>query len=217
MEGRIIKTTNNSDEISVLSEVSSGAQQAVILLEGRRNIPQADADKLQKFGEWIAEKFPGVLFRSGNADGSDTAFARGVTATDPSRLQYVLPTDGMGRQRRHPVARCYSLTDLPQVELERLSDISAEVSPRARRLVDAACGRLNNRFLAGKGRFLLRDTLKVAGFPGIDLQPVTLGIFYVDPADPDAGGTGHTIRVCRRKGIQVVTQETFLKWPTEGW
>ncbi len=199
-----------SDAASAFFAELSQKDTAVLLTEGRRNIPSADAGRLFECGKWLAEKLPKVLFRSGNAEGSDTAFARGITAADPSRMQYVLPTAGMARSRRHFGAACYCLEDLSQDELERLSDISAEASPRVRRLVDAACGRLNNRFLAGKGRFLLRDTLKVAGSTEIDLAPADIGLFYVDPDDPEAGGTGHTIRVCRLNDIAVVTQEVFL-------
>ena len=36
-------------------------------------------------------------------------------------------------------------------------------------------------------------------------QPVA-GLFFGDPADPEAGGTGHSIRVCRNAGVPVVFQ-----------
>lgn len=47
-------------------------------------------------------------------------------------------------------------------------------------------------------------------------SPADIGLFYVDPDDPEAGGTGHTIRVCRLKDVPVITQDIFLKFMSEG-
>jgi len=107
------------------------------------------------------------------------------------------------------------LGDLPQPELETLCDASIAASPRIKRLAEAACGRIQNSRLAGKGKYLLRDTLKVTGSPTLGLAPATLGLFYVDLTDPEAGGTGHTIRVCRLQGIPVVFQNEFRKWAND--
>jgi hypothetical protein len=40
----------------------------------------------------------------------------------------------------------------------------------------------------------------------------SLGLFvlYVDLSDPEAGGTGHTIRVCRQQGIPVAFQDSWM-------
>ena len=53
--------------------------------------------------------------------------------------------------------------------------------------------------LRATAQLILRDTLKVTGTD--DMPPPTAGIFYVHPADPGRGGTGHTIRVCRRAKV----------------
>lgn len=39
----------------------------------------------------LAEKFPRLRFRSGNAPGSDEAFSNGIAAVDPTRLEIVAP------------------------------------------------------------------------------------------------------------------------------
>ncbi|MBK7851757.1 MAG: hypothetical protein IPJ66_11685 [Bacteroidetes bacterium] len=66
-------------------------QQPVILLEGTRKLANEQFGKLVLFGEFIAKKFPHVRFRSGNASGSDDAFAQGVRKVAPDRMQIVLP------------------------------------------------------------------------------------------------------------------------------
>ncbi|MFW6152124.1 MAG: hypothetical protein ACOC6C_04030 [Verrucomicrobiota bacterium] len=77
----MFELTKKADTASVFFQKLSQTQGAVILTESRRNIPTADADRLFECGKWLAEKLPKVLFRSGNAEGSDTAFARGTGHT----------------------------------------------------------------------------------------------------------------------------------------
>ena len=195
-----------------LPQVLLEAPCPVVLVEGRRALPEGAAGQLRDTGIWLACRFPNAIFRSGNAEGSDTAFAEGVTSADPARMQYVLPSPNMGKKRRHPDSPCYTLTDLPTGELERLCDLSIAASPKIKPLANAACGRIRSGPLAGKGRYLLRDTLKVTGSPTLELAPASLGLFYVDLDNPEAGGTGHTIRVCRGHGIEVVFQDVCLHW-----
>jgi hypothetical protein len=194
----------------VLSLLEQG--EPVVLIEGRRALPDGVAEQLEGVGAYLADRYPNVIFRSGNAEGSDTAFSLGVVSIDPSRMEYVLPSPNMGKKRRHPDSPFSSLSELPQEELERLCDLSVEVSPKSKPLTFAACGRIQSRPLAGRGRYLLRDTMKVLGSPALNLAPAVLGLFYVDLADPDAGGTGHTIRVCRQHNVPVVFQNEFLGW-----
>ena len=63
-----------------------------------------------------------------------------------------------------------------------------------------------------KTRYLLRDTLKVAGSPEQGLRPAAAGIFYVHEDDPMSGGTGHTIRVCLRLSVPVYVQSQWRAW-----
>ena len=79
-------------------------QHPVILVEGRRALPDGVAEQLTAFSQQLAEEYPNATFRSGNAEGSDNSFAIGIAAVDPQRIQLVVTTPGMGRKRRHPEA-----------------------------------------------------------------------------------------------------------------
>ena len=43
----------------------------------------------------------------------------------------------------------------------------------------------------------------------------TVACFMVDLADTEAGGTGHTIRVCRQAGVPMVFQNVWTAWIAE--
>ena len=45
-----------------------------------------------------------------------------------------------------------------------------------------------------------------------DLTPATVGIFYLDLADPDAGGTGFTMKLCQFENVPVIDQCTWFEW-----
>lgn len=62
--------------------------------------------------------------------------------------------------------------------------------------------------------YRLRDALKVLGDPALNLAPATVGIFYVKETDPLAGGTSHTIRVCRTVRLPVISQTEWRNWLT---
>ena len=66
--------------------------------------------------------------------------------------------------------------------------------------------------LKAKSCYILRDTIKVIGAKQLSLDPASIGIFYVKAIDPMNGGTGHTIRVCQKKGVPVVFQDEWMKW-----
>ena len=68
--------------------------QSVILLEGMRVLLDSDKDKLVTLARLLTEQFPDAKFRTGNASGTDEAFAKGVAEADPSRLEYILPYAG---------------------------------------------------------------------------------------------------------------------------
>ena len=53
--------------------------------------------------------------------------------------------------------------------------------------------------------------MKVIGYSE-EFGPPVCGLFYVDLSDPEAGGTGHTIRVCRQQGIPVAFQDSWMHW-----
>lgn len=195
-----------------LNLVFAQAKHPVALIEGTRRLPESDISLLRQLGQLLAKRFPNVTFRSGNAEGSDTVFAEAVAAIDPARIEYVLPSAGMGRKRRYPDSPNYALEELPKVAETRLAEYTVEATPRVERLVNAHRGIVHNRCLAAKGRYLMRDTLKVTGAKEAGIPPATAGIFYVNEADPLGGGTGHTIRVCLQHKVPVVLQHIWANW-----
>jgi hypothetical protein len=189
--------------------ILSKAERPVMLLEGTRELPEEDAAKLEAVGRWLAETFPQARFRTGNAEGSDAAFARGVAAVDPARLEYVLPYGGHRKKALATHSYQITLTDLPKVAEARAARDTAEASPAYGSLL---AKRETVPSVGAKARYLLRDTLKVTGSPENGLPPATVGLFYVNAADPMKGGTGHTIRVCCRRGVPVAFQEEWMGW-----
>ena len=79
------KTMTFSDFTALVSQNPDG----VVLLEGRRTIPEDDAKHAHAIAVSLALKFPQLRFRSGNAEGTDEAFSKGIAEVDSSRLQVV--------------------------------------------------------------------------------------------------------------------------------
>ncbi len=185
-------------------------ERPVILLEGTRKVPTADSQRLSRFGEQIARLLPHAHFRSGNAPGADQAFAAGVCRVRPASIQCVGPRQSHRVQERTAGANAFSLDQVPDAELAALMETTLDASPGYRGLINLYQRQRKWDRHTIKLAYLLRDTLKVVGSPTLDLTPATFGIFYVNKANPDSGGTGHTIRVCRVCGVPVVYQNTWL-------
>ena len=186
----------------------AGHQQPVILLEGTRDVPEHDCQRLTDLGALLAREIPQAIFRSGNADGSDTFFARGVESVDPTRMQLVTPTAGHRKKNRHPENYVVPLDDVSEVHEDKLAYHTNEATPANRAIIEK---RNIVPRLKAKARYLIRDTLKVLGDPENNLKPATAGIFYTKP-DPMAGGTGHTIRVCEQHDVPVFLQSIWGSW-----
>ena len=67
------------------------ASDPLILVEGRRSIPEPSARRARSVAALLARRFPRLRFRSGNATGADEAFAAGIIATAPERLEIIAP------------------------------------------------------------------------------------------------------------------------------
>lgn len=186
-------------------------ERPVILLEGRRAIPPDEAEKAARLGRLLAERFPRARFRSGNAEGSDTAFSEGVALLDASRLEVVTPYAGH-RHKARVGGACYtSPAEVDRLREPELLMETVKATPANRRLIEQY-GKSGKG--AAKASYLVRDTLKVLGIEGRLARPVA-ALFWVDLKDPEAGGTGHTIRVCRRQGVPVLFQDTWSAWLPE--
>ena len=80
--------------------------------------------------------------------------------------------------------------------------------------------KLIDKYVAGardwysiKAAYIIRDTIKALGTD--EIKPATFGIFYDDLEDPMTGGTGHTMDVCKKNGIEVVDQRVWFGWLEE--
>ena len=114
---------------------------------------------------FLANEFPQAIFRSGNADGSDSLFARGVNAVSPDRMQLVTPTKGHRKAYRHPVNYAIPLDTVSAVHEETLAYHTNAATPENSRIIDK---RNDIPQLKSKARYLLRDTLMVLGDPACD-------------------------------------------------
>jgi len=202
------------DRLRDLCEFLDGIEKPVLLVEGTRSLPDGDTPLLRQLGALLAKRLPGAIFRTGNAEGSDTAFAQGVASVEPGRIQFVLPTAGMGRSRIPAESPRFVLADVSPPAQDRLAEytVRATGTRDTLRMVQAVSGELQNSRLAAKGRYVMRDALKVVGDAAVGLAPATAGVFYLKPDDPMYGGTGHTIRVCMQHVVPVVFQGTWMKW-----
>ncbi len=109
-------------------------------------------------------------------------------------------------------ASSFALDTLPHVAERRLVELTTEASPKLGRLGELYATPSRGGAAGSKGAYILRDTLKVLGCPELGLAPAKAGIFYANPDDPLAGGTGHTIRVCLLQGIPTVFQAVWSQW-----
>jgi hypothetical protein len=197
---------NYADFSTLLSEAGA----PVVLLEGTRELPASQAPALTALAARLARRFPHARFRTGNAKGSDEAFAAGVASVDPSRIEFVLPYAGHRSSQRPAQSPTASLDDISSDRMQEVVDATLQVSPQYQRVaVNYRECKMPPRQRA-TAQLILRDTLKVTG-TGAMPAPVA-GIFYVHSADPDRGGTGHTMRVCRAQGVPVISQCHWLAW-----
>ncbi len=182
---------------------------SVVLIEGTRKLPESDSPKLVQICKRLANDLPKARFRTGNAKGADEAFAMGIQMVDPSRLEYILPYPS---HRKQKISECSTQVAVTEVSAETESiavETTMDASPEYSSM-------LQNRDkvpkLKIKSQYILRDTIKVTGALDISLLPATVGIFYINTQDPMKGGTGHTMRVCRKLKVPVITQDEWMRW-----
>ena len=180
----------------------------LILLEGRRSIPAPAARSARRVAAMLARRFPRLRFRSGNATGSDEAFAAGIIETAPERLEIIAPDSRHRLRHRHPLVRYDSPESLSPTDLAAVQALTIAASPANHRLMQRYG--LGGR-AGAQAACLIRDTMKVTRIPGQSAPPIT-ALLWIDPTDPEAGGTGHTLRACRLQDVPVVFQSHWESW-----
>jgi hypothetical protein len=184
---------------------------AVVILEGKREVCPKDAEKIEQFGKLIAEKTQYITFRSGNAPGSDFYFTKGVTSIKPQCMQVVTPYSGH-RKGSNSAYETVSLDDVnlaDEHKIVRQSKLHDATKP----LIDKYVSGERDQY-SMKAAYIIRDTVKVTGLKN-RILPATFGFFYVDLRNPESGGTGHTKEVCRMNSVPFVNQRVWFKWLEE--
>jgi len=183
---------------------------SIVLLEGKRNVLDADKEKLVLLGKLLASNTSKMIFRSGNADGADYYFSTGVSAVDNSRLQVITPYTG----HRQKSNQAYETISLDEINIVADTEVvyQSKSNKKTEKLIDRYISGSRDRY-SMKAAYIIRDTIKAIGTK--EIKPATFGIFYDDLDKPKEGGTGHTMKVCEQNNIPIIDQKIWFKWLTE--
>lgn len=183
---------------------------SIVLLEGKRNVLEEDKEKLIALGQLLASRTVKMIFRSGNADGSDQLFCDGVALVAKKRLQVITPYSG----HRKKTNQSYDIISLDDINLATETEViyQSKSNKKTENLIDQFVTGEKNRFTI-KAAYIIRDTIKVIG--ANEINPACFGIFYDDLAKPMSGGTGHTMNICKQNNIPLVDQKTWFGWLNE--
>lgn len=185
---------------------------SIVLLEGKRKVRLGDENKLSLLGRLLAEKSTYIIFRSGNATGSDELFSQGVADVDPSRLEVIKPY-ASHRAAAEVGAIAFSMDEINLAEEPEVVYHSRQNQQMAG-LVDKYILQIRNR-LTVKAAYILRDSVKVCGTRS-GITPAKVALFYDDLSNPRQGGTGHTMQVCLERGVPFCDQQSWMNWIVEG-
>ena len=194
--------------LSEFTSIVGNSIEPVVLLEGRRSIPADDVVLATLLARELALRFPHLRFRSGNAEGSDEAFSEGIAQVAPWRLQIVAPYASHRKSKRYVDAVYDSPESLSIMHDDEVAYKTSQASPHNAALIQK---RGRGGALGAKAAYLIRDTMKVTGHSELFPKPVC-ALFYVDLNDPHAGGTGHTLRVCKQEGVPHAFQDSWKRW-----
>lgn len=186
------------------------ATMPVVLLEGSRDVPTEVQLKMEELAASLMKTFPSLIARSGNAEGSDQAWARGVNRVAPERLQLVLPVPHYKTQAIAPGNEVATLREVPPEEYGPARTLCREhYEFGARKGPDVF-----DPLPPFKKTYLERDALKVLGYTDYSgkRRKATAALFYINPNKPNGGGTGHTRRLCEAEGVPYFLAEDWLEW-----
>lgn len=181
---------------------------SIILLEGKRNVPAQEQPLLIKLGETLCKKTRYSKFRSGNADGADYLFCKGVSSVDSDRLELILPYSS----HRKNFLLTDNLHSLDDIDLMNEGDAvyQTKSNSKNKKLIDLYIN--GDRGKIGiKGSYLLRDTIKVTGTNN-GIPQAVFGVFYDDLENPKSGGTGHTMKMCELNNVPYLDQRIWMNW-----
>jgi hypothetical protein len=182
-------------------------ENAIVLLEGKRSVLIKDQHKLFSLGKLLATRTSKMIFRSGNAEGSDQFFTDGVAAIDNKRLQVIVPYSGH-RQKTNKAYNTISLDDI-KIASDREVVMQSKNNKKTEKLIDQFVSGDKNKFTI-KAAYIIRDTIKAIGTN--EILPASFGIFYDDLENPMTGGTGHTMNVCIQNNIPLIDQKVWFNW-----
>lgn len=186
------------------------ARQPVVLLEGSREVPPEIEQQMERLAAALIRRFPQLTVRSGNAPGSDQAWARGVNSVDARRLELVLPVPNWRGEAIAEGNQAWSLREAPPEDVKAAGLLTREHYQAGSRRGAVAYDPMP----AFKKPYLERDALKVLGW--LDYhgrrRKATAALFYVNPARKGGGGTGHTMRLCEAEGVPFFLSEDWLEW-----
>lgn len=182
----------------------------VILLEGKRKVLDADAEKLTALGKLLTARTTKMMFRSGNAEGADYYFSLGVAQVNYLRLQVITLYSG----HRERTNKAYETISLEDIDLAAEPEVvyQSKNNKKTNKLIDPYVSGNIDRFTI-KAAYIIRDTVKVIGTQRV--PPATFGIFYDDLNTPMTSGTGHTMNVCQQNNIPFIDQRTWFTWLTQ--
>ena len=190
--------------------IISVAKQPVVLLEGSRNAPATIQARMEQLAAHLMRTFPSLIARTGNAEGSDQAWARGVNRIDPKRLQLVLPVPHYKAESIAAANEVAVLQEVPPEDYGPAKALTREHYEYGSSKGPAAYDPLP----PFKKTYLDRDALKVLGHTNYSgrRQKATTALFYLDPNKSNGGGTGHTLRLCEAQRVPYFLAEDWLSW-----
>jgi hypothetical protein len=182
-------------------------ENSIVLLEGKRNVSEHDIPKLIMLGKKLAESSRYIKFRSGNASGADFYFSQGVAQVNSERMQVIIPYGGH-RSKNNLAFQTISLDDI-NISSEPDIIYQSKTNKKTKELIDKYVSGNRDRYSINAA-YIIRDTIKVLGTH--EIPPSSFCIFYDDLNNPEQGGTGHTMNVCKMNNIPFIDQSTWFGW-----
>ncbi|MEZ4915354.1 MAG: hypothetical protein R2836_00015 [Chitinophagales bacterium] len=182
-------------------------EDTIILLEGKRNVIEEDKLKLVSLGKLLALKTKKMKFRSGNASGADFLFFSGISALENERLQVITPYKNHRRKQNNAI-KTISIDEINLISEEQVV-YQSKNNNKTKNLIDKYVAGNHNQYTI-KAAYIIRDTIKAIGTKKI--PPTTFAIFYDDLQNPNQGGTGHTIEICKLNKIPFINQTVWFNW-----